>query len=181
MRSKPARIWTCLVLALFAISALTGCKQTGAHVSAAFDVLLQAVERGDPDDLSMEIYYIHPWILTRAPLTVDELIHSSLAERISVNGEQLKEHAEWLCQLHADGLIPVEHTSCLNARLYCVVTSEKDGKILEIAVGGENNSVFVNGLEVEQDDRFRDLIALFVPDEVMRELEYTFHGEPYMP
>lgn len=169
------------VLTLLAIAVLVGCKANNAdnninHLNEAFKDYSQAIEQEMPNGFHLSIYYIDPSILTRSPLSVDELVHSSLVQTIIIDSEHLKENIELLKQLNADGLIPAKSKSKLNARLCYIFETDNNEKLLEVAVGGDNNSIFVNGVEVEHDDLFRNVIEPFVSEDVMNDLEFIFEG-----
>lgn len=180
MKSKTTMLLSYFVLALLAVTVLAGCRGNDVQLQKAFKDFSQILEQETMDALRLKIYYIHPSILTRAPLTVDDLIRGNLSRKVVVDSEQLKEHVDLLNQLNADSLVPVKHTSYLNARLCYIFETDDNGKVLEIAIGGENNNVFVNGVEVEYNDLFRNVVKPFLTEEVMVDLEYIFSGEYFI-
>ncbi|MCL2152521.1 MAG: hypothetical protein FWH57_06115 [Oscillospiraceae bacterium] len=127
------------------------------------------------DGLSLTIHYISPSILTRAPLSVEGLINHSAVHKIVIDGNSLKEHIDLLKQINADALKPVKHKSHLDARLCYVFETDKDGMILDVVIGGDDNSIFVNGLEVKNNDVFYDVIRPFLAEDTAKELEVYFN------
>lgn len=182
---RKATFLRCFVLALLALTILSGCQADDRQLQQECEDFSQILEHETLDGLCLKIYYLDPSVLTRAPLTVDDLIDSRSVHMIVVDSEQLKEHIELLNQMTVDNLVPVKHTSHyatrLNARLCYIFETDNNGKVLEVAVGGLNNSVFVNGIEVEYNDIFRDIIEPFVTEEEMVRLEYIFRGELLCP
>lgn len=181
MKSKKAMLLCFIGLILFSIIALTGCRENSMTLQKAFNDFSQILEQAMLDGLRLKIYYLPPSIFTRAPLTVDNLIRSSSTQKIVIDSERLKEHIDLLNQLTADSLVPVKHKSHLAARLCYIFETDNDGTILEIAIGGINNSVFVNGIEVEYNDLFYDVIEPFLTEEARKETKQYFNGEYFTP
>ena len=130
------------------------------------------IEKEDFDDLRLTIYYMNKDILTRVPLDAVNLIRERyLTTKIVVYGDKLKEQIDLLRQINTDILIPVENKSYLNARLCYVFETDKDGKILEVAMAGPYGSiVFVNGLKVKGNNIFTDVIKPFLTEDATKEL-----------
>lgn len=105
-----------------------------------------------------------PHILTNHPLSVDDLINFNSVKKIVINGSDLEEHIDLFKQISNDDLIPVKKKSYLNARLYYMLESKKNGKLFDVAMwGGGNNSIFINGFEVKENDIFYDVVKPFLP------------------
>ncbi len=69
-------------------------------------------------------------------------------------------------------MIPVKDKSDIDGRIYYKFESEKEGKILDVAMWGEEtNSIFVNGFEVEGNDMFYDVIMPFLPEDAVKDLK----------
>jgi hypothetical protein len=155
-----------LIFILLVLTILTGCGRGDVRSENILDSFLKLIEEKDFNDLSLTIYYISPYILTRAPLSVDDLINLDDVTKIVVSSSELKEYTDLFKQLSKDDLIPVKNRSRINARLYYVFETVNDGKILDVAMWGENANIFINGLEVESNDIFYDIIMPFLPKEV---------------
>jgi hypothetical protein len=68
-------------------------------------------------------------------------------------------------------LKPVKQKSLINARFYYLFETDKHDTVLEVAMWGDNKSIFVNGLEVRKNDIFYDVIIPFLPESVLNEFE----------
>lgn len=62
-------------------------------------------------------------------------------------------------------------SSDLDLRLYYVLESKKNGKLFDVAMWGDGNSIIVNGIEVEGNDIFYDVIMPFLPEDVAKDLK----------
>lgn len=158
-----------LILILLALTILTGCGEKDMRSENVLNNLSKIIEEKDFNGLSLTIYYISPYILTRAPLSVDGLINFDDVTKIVVSGSELEKHIDLLKQLSKDDLIPVKNKSRVNARLYYVFETINEGKILNVAMWSGNGGVFINGLEVEWNDIFYDIIMPFLPKEAADE------------
>lgn len=115
------------------------------------------------EDIKMSIYYVEPWILTRRAWDENVLMRNC-EEIITVSGEQLKAHAELFC---ADVAVRRKKSSYKQARIYYVIESEKNGKLLDVVMwGAKRDTVFVNGEEVEHHDAFYELVLPFLPEDI---------------
>ena len=118
------------------------------------------------------IYYVSPFILTRHPLSVDDLINMSSVRKVVINSSSLEEHIDLFKQISNDDLIPIKKKSYLDARLYYALESKENGKLLDVAMwAGDDKSIFVNGFEVKGNDFFYDVIKPFLPEDAVKELE----------
>ena len=130
------------------------------------------LETGSFENLTLTIYYINPLIITRIPISADSLIHMEEANKIVVHGNMLSEHINLLKKLNVDILIPVEQESILNARL--VYTFEWNDDNMLIVAMGINDSVFVNGFEVQFNAVFADIIKPFLTEDSLEKLAIFF-------
>jgi hypothetical protein len=88
------------------------------------------------------------------------------------------EHTDLLKQLSNAALIPVEPESRINARLYYVFETKKGKKILDVAMWGNDSSIYVNGLEVKENINFYDVLMPFLPEDKAKEFkEYLSYGQ----
>ncbi len=129
------------------------------------------IEKKNYDDLSLTIYYISPFILTRAPLSVDDLTSFNNVKKIVISGSDLEKHMDLFEQINKDDLIPVKNKSRVNARFYYFLETVEEGKILDVAMWGNKGSVFINGLEVKGNDIFYDIVMPFLPSDAVKEFE----------
>ena len=123
------------------------------------------ITTGIPEDLRLIIYYIDPHILTRYPLSIDGLVGLDDVDIIEVDAQKLADHWELLRKLDAAALQPVEEKTYLDVRLYYVFETGDGNKLLEVAISEINGNVFVNGVEVEHDPVFYEIIAPFLSEE----------------
>ncbi|GKU75958.1 hypothetical protein [Paenibacillus sp. L3-i20] len=129
------------------------------------------IRSGNLNDLSLTIYYLSPTILTRQPVSEADLADGKFEYRVTIYGSRLVEHIDLLNQIDNTVLIPVEHESRMNARLYYVFETKKNGKLFSVSMWGKDNSIFVNGIEVQESDIFYDVAKSFLPDDAVKELE----------
>jgi len=156
-----------IILLLLAVTVLTNCGSDDMHADKKPIESSELIENEDLNDISLTIYYISPYILTRVPLSIEDLIKYSEVNKIVLRGN----YSELLTRLNNTTLIPVEKKSCLNARLYYVFETEKDGKIYDVALWGGNDSIFANGVEVEENDVFYNVIMQFLPENDAKEFQ----------
>jgi len=141
------------------------------------------------NDLTLTIYYLSPFSNTRIPVSIDMLIYGStenrelLGEKNDLSGlydakfvvkrRKLMNHPDLLTQINNAVLVPASNGSYISARLYYKIESERDGKILEVFMwNATENSIFVNGVEYEDNPFFVDIIRPFLSESVLKELDY---------
>jgi len=166
--SKIKKIILGVLLLLLVATILTGCGEKNMHPTRQS---LNFLGHKNVHELILTIYYMNPSALTVIPLSVDDLIRNS-EYRIVVSGSILRDYIDLLNRLGNTVLVPVEQESYLNTRLYYVFETEQNGKIFDVAMwGGENNSIFVNEVEVEGTAIFYDVIKPFLPEAVAKDFE----------
>lgn len=151
-----------VILAL--VISLVGCSDS-TPLQDAMNDYCKMVEGDMPDDLRLTIYYLDPTILTRRPLNQEDLVTFPGVEVIIVDSEELAPHWEQLKEMSPSVLQPVQEESYINARLYYVFEAGDSGKILEVVISEIHGSAFVNGVEVEDNPIFYDLIVHFLADD----------------
>ena len=165
------------ILILLAVTILASCGGNDMQSKKASDYFSKLTEKENLDNLSLTIYYINPSILTRAPLSVDNLINHNAVHRIVVPGIELTENSDLFKNIGNVDFIPVKKKSRINARLYYIFEAGEDGKIVDVAMWGDDSSVFVNGVEVKDNDVFYDVIRPFLTEDAVKELEIYFNRE----
>ena len=128
------------------------------------------VDNGKVGDLNLTIYYMKPWF-TLIPTSIDMLINGCYDYKIIISGSNLDEHIDLLKQMGNAALIPVIHSSRIDACLYYIFETEEEGKIFDVAMWGDNYSIYVNGLEVKSNDIFYDIVMPFLSDDLAANLE----------
>lgn len=171
MNAKKSIISGFLIFILLALTFLSSCGGNDMRSEKALNNFSKLIEKKNFDDLSLTIYYINPFILTRAPLGVDDLINFSNVKKIVISGSDLEEHMDLFEQINKDDLIPVKNKSRINARIYYCFETVKEGKIIDVAMWGNDGSVFINGLEVKGNDIFYDIVMQFLPTDAVKEFE----------
>lgn len=171
MITKKNIVLGILMLILFATTILAGCGGKDMRPEKTLGNFSKLVENGELDNLSLTIYYIDPLILTRAPLSVDDLINFSNVRKIVIDDIDVEKHIDLFKQITNTNLKPVKNKSRIDARFYYFFETEKQGKILDVAMWGNNASVFVNGLEVDENDVFFTVVTPFLSEDELKDLE----------
>ena len=155
-------------------SSLSGCRAQPAPLQDALADYEKVLKTDGLDGLRLSVYYIDPSILTRSPLAEEQLLSFESVQKFEVDNAQLLQHIELLKTINAEELTPVSNPSALNARLCCIFESDYAGQVLQLTLGGEANSIFVNGVEAENCELLHDLLAAFAPEEVLHVLNGYF-------
>ena len=155
-------IIVCLVVFLLMIT-VTGCS-TASSLEKAMKDYSRIVDETMPEDSRLTIYYIAPHILTRMPLSVEDLKTFREVKIITVASEELEAHWTLFEALDPSVLQPVKEKSYINARLYYVFEAGSES-LLEVVISDIHGSVFVNGVEVEDHPAFYEIIIPYLTDE----------------
>jgi hypothetical protein len=151
------------------------------RAEAALKSFSKQIEQGNLDNLRLRIYYMNPNILTFMPVSVEDLINSEGDDRIQkfvIDGNSLEEHIGLLKQVENITLIPVKDKSDIDARIYYVFETNKGNKIFDVAMWGDNNSIYVNGIEAKKNDIILDVIVPFLPEETSEAMKiYSSWGK----
>lgn len=134
------------------------------------------IENEDINDISLTIYYMDLQALLFYPVSsVEDLIQWTDDEKIVISGSKLEEHVDLFRKMSNEGFTQVwKKSSDLDLRIYYVLESKKNGKLFDVAMWGDNGSIFVNGIEVKENKVFYDVIIPFLPEDVARDLEAFF-------
>jgi len=181
-------IFILLAAVIFISVVLWSYMQKKDELNKSLNEFSKIIESGNLDDITLTIYYMDSRIDTHGFLSVDDLIKHNYTQKFVIEGNNLKDHIDMLKQISNVNLVPVMWKSFLNAQIYYVFETEKDGKILDVALWGwytddslvsipfglfekkifEQN-MFVNGIEVKYNDIFCDAIWTFLPDDVIKD------------
>jgi hypothetical protein len=131
----------------------------------------ELIENENLNDISLTIYYMNLFRLTRAPVRLSDLINRWHDYKVVVTGDDLLEYKDLLSRLINTELIPVKNESFVNARLYYVFTHEEYGELFSFLVYGGGDVMFVNGREVEHDAVFYDIVIPFLPEDAVKTIE----------
>ena len=130
------------------------------------------IEQGKINDMSLTIYYISPSMFTFFPITTEDLVNGNEHIKIVINVNDLEEHIDLFKQIENTVVRPVwKKTSYEDVRVYYVFETEENGKIFDVVMWGFYESIFVNGVEVKENDIFYDIIMPFLPEETAEQLE----------
>ena len=155
-----------LALLLFTITVLTGCGSDNMRPEKELKTFAEIIEKGNLDNLSLTIYYIDPTILTRYPLSVDNLMNYSGVNKIVIEGKDLEEHISVFKNVTNTALQSVREKSYIDARIYYVFETEESRTVFDVIMWGANNSMFIDGLEIKETDAFCDVMIPFLPEEI---------------
>lgn len=133
----------------------------------------ETIENEKINDISLTIYYLDLNIFRFYPVSsVEDLIHCSSTEKVVISGSDLGENIDLFRKVSNEVLVSVKKKSSdLDLRLYYVLESKKNGKLFDVAMWGDGNSIIVNGIEVEGNDIFYDVIMPFLPEDVAKDLK----------
>lgn len=174
---KRIIVFRFLIVSIFMGIIFSGCNihtRQSQNINAQLQDVLggysQLLENELPDDLCLTIYYMSPDTFTPRPISADDMVSSwgvekSGVEKIVIESTELTIHVESLKKLNFSVLQPVNEEPYVDARLYYVLESKETGKILEVTIGGIRGYFFVNGIQVEYNPVFFELIAPFVTED----------------
>jgi hypothetical protein len=152
------------LLILLSVIILTGCGESDMRTEKSLTCLSQ-IEQDDLNDVSLTIYYIDPYSFTIYPYDVDDIIISH-EYKLVIDGTRLKDHIDLLKQMGNADLIPVEPDNYIDIRIYYVVETKKGEKIFDVAMWGDLTNLYVNGIEVEENAIFYDVLLIFLPEDL---------------
>lgn len=144
---------------------LTGCSDPSDKLRSSLN-RYERITRGDiPSDIQLTIYYMHPKIFTQIPLSIEGIKNFPATEKIVVSAEELAPYWEDFRKLNSSVLQPIEEEPRLDVRLYYVLETSTSQKLLEVVTNDVNCNFFVNGIEVEYNSLFIELIWPFLPED----------------
>lgn len=165
-----------LIIALIMLSAcLMSVNKTANKSILAFS---EMVRNRDFSNLNLTIYYMSPYILTRQPVSEADLVNGKYGDKITIPGHLLEEYIDLMDQIINIELIPVKQKSHLNARLYYVFETSKNRKVFSASMWGKDNSIFINGLEIEENDIFYEIVFPFLPEDAVKEFIIYLNKKP---
>lgn len=163
----------CMVLAILLIMAVI-CLSPAVQLHLTMIPYKLLTFGTVPDDMTLTIYYMDPSILTRHAYRADDLKRDAISGGSDLEGAcmknflELEKHIDLLRRLDAFDLQPVEEKGYMNARL-CYVFEVWGRDVLEVVMSTNDSSVFVNGIEVENNPIFLEIIAPFMPEEMLED------------
>jgi hypothetical protein len=165
MKQKKYIIVEFLVFLVFVIPVLFN-----VYLKKLTHDIVEKIDNENVNDLVLTIYYMDPKILTPFALDIKDLVARDDI-KIVISGSELEKHIDLFKQISNNVLTPIIKITCLlDFRVYYVLESEKNGKLFDVAMWGDNQSIFVNGLEVKENDIFYRMIMPFLPEDDARRL-----------
>ena len=161
----------CIGLLGAVILFLSSCVATSADtgVEKQYEPINGAWLEENLDDVTLELYYMSPNILTRTPLSEDDLMRTNELH-ITARGGTIWAHKDLISQMLDTSITPVDNPDevYLNARVYYTLC-DKDGKTrFKVAIGGLD-TVFVNGVPCVDDPIFYAVPMEFLPTDIVAE------------
>jgi len=140
------------------------------------------IENGDLHTITLTIYYMDLFIRTPAPVRFEQLIGGGddntgqtingwYDYRIVISGENLADHRDLINQIINTELIPVDNESFVNARLHYVFEHVDYGEMFNFLAFGGGDTIFINGVEVEHNSIFYDMVVPFLPANAIETIE----------
>jgi len=167
MNTKKNILLVFLIFILFVVTILTSCGGNDMRLNDFSKV----IEKGKLDDLSLTIYYMNPFIQTRFPLSVDHLINRSSVQTFVIYGNELEEQIDLINQIGNTTLKSIKKETYLDARIYYVFSTEEEGTILDVAMWRGDSNIVVNGIAVEEEKIFYDVVMPFLPENAVKDLK----------
>lgn len=158
-----------VLLVMLCVVIMSGCNSKKAQLEKELAPYTEMLQNGSISELEMTIYYINPTVFTTVPLGADALKSYRDVHIITVSGEKLSEQIDLLKELSADNL-QLTSSKYLDAR-FCFEFSNASGDVLlTFAFWGEGNSVYVNGIAVEENEIFYKLLIPYIPEEDIKQI-----------
>jgi len=132
------------------------------------------VNQGNVDELTLTIFYMSPAIMTGTPVSVASLMreYDNLGgKKIVIEGSELKEHIDLFERMSNTEPISVDGEFRIDARIYYVFRSKSGRRVLDIAMWGyqdKASTIIMNGIGVEENDIYYEIIAPFLIEEEAR-------------
>lgn len=169
MKSKiMVRILSVTVLCAIAVIV---CLSAPVRLRASVNRYNRLLDGELPEDLTLTIYYVPSFILTRYPWSVEDLLKSESTVKRVVRSDELAKNLQTLKWLGSADWQPSDEDMYLNARIYYVFESGGK-KVLEVALwthNGEGENVtpgaMVNGIQVKDHTAFVAAVVPFLPKE----------------
>jgi len=165
------RIVIVLLVSVFLLQGCSGFQlsQDADDLSHLLDDYLKAIENGVPSDMSLMIYNATYRMSTDIPLDEAGLIlmcsnskDPSIADKVVIDSTQLSSKIDQLKNINSLSLQKPLISLGKNLRIYYFIETETDGKVLEVGMYGKDSNMFVNGVEVEYDPAFFDLVEPYL-------------------
>ena len=181
MNMQKSTVFMMLILIILVVPILSSCEEDNMYSLEPTPDFSKLIEDGNLYDLTLTIYYKDFSVVTRAPVSLEQLkggwydntgqsINGWYNHKVVVTGGDLTNHHDLLSQLSVAVLVPVDE-SFVNARLYYVFEHIEHGEIFSVLAFGGSDTIFVNGLEVEYNSIFFEVVLPFLPGDAVETIE----------
>ena len=170
MSLQKSIILRSLIFIIFVTIILYSLWSNTMHKEKTLNSFLEYIDQAKLENLKLTIYYKSLFIFTHTPLTDNELIREDYEYKMTINGHRLKEYISLFDRIKSTTLIHVENNTYLNSRLYYQFETEKGQKVLTVSMWDKFNSIFVNGIEYNENEQFCNIIMPFLPKDAAQEL-----------
>ena len=172
MSFKRCKFFIPFILLLTIGAILGGCEIRSRNTFADFARL---IENGDYENLRLTIYFTDPHQFSRL-WSVDFLVDLypdsyPFIRKFVIDGDHLVEYSDLLNQLSNVAMIPSERANRINARIYYIFENIRTGRVFEVVISSWHNTLHVNGIEVESNYIFYDVILPFLPEDAVELIE----------
>ena len=171
MRNETCPMKKRLIILLIILSCMLSACETKFDRESSFDTAIlnqiaQTLEQEDLENLKLTIYYMPLNIMTRTPLTVDQLINHSKTDVVILRGDEAADAVQLIKEeIRSVTLVPIGNPSEQYARLYYVFEANGE-KVFDVSFGGKNENMFFifNGIEMNYNEWFFNVVAPYIPD-----------------
>ena len=182
INTKKYVICGVIILILIINVILAGCGRVDMGSKETYSNFYELIESGNFNDISLTIYYKNLFVRTRTPVRLEQLkggwydntgqlIDGLYDYKVVVTGEDLAEHRDLISRIINAELIPVENEPIVNARLYYVFEHEQYGELFNVLAFGGGDTLFVNGVRVEHNRVFYEMVLPFLPEDAVETIE----------
>lgn len=160
-----------ILIALLAfVFLLQGCSteqpsQDTDVMSHLIDDYLKVMENGVPSDMRLTLYNITPHIAYNVPVRKADIMKT---DETVLDSTELASRIDYLNKIDYSVLAKPEITFYEDLRIYYYIETESDGIVLEVGMYGTDGTIFVNGVEVEYDPIFFELVEPYLDAYTMK-------------
>ena len=138
------------------------------NLKEKLEEIVENIKKEDINDLTLTLYYTSRTCKTRFPWDKEDLIIDTECNpeflgkvngKVIVTGEELEEHIEGFYGLSEANIKP-DLFGYMNARIYSVLESKKNGVLLEII-----DDYYINGIYVKPNIYLYNIVVVYMPDD----------------
>ena len=178
MNIKKIIIIALAILLLSTATILTVLGANNMRRTRSMREFNRIIEQGELDDITLTIYF-SGLAFIHGSITVDHVIEFHHYKAV-VDGARLTEHIELLKELSNVDLRPSRNEwNFLKLNVYYIFETSCGRKLLDVAMWINDYDVIVNGFEVRGYDIFSDVIIPFLPEDIVRSIEYRIGRRQY--